>query len=150
MASKYKDKDGGVVLAFNGAWVSWSHTVIGYGMCSPRSPQPPKVSMRHVDILPMFWLSHVPPKLVSPPWPRTDNPSAAAFLGALLVGCSLHYRKIVKNAWFGYPDEWFPSVSAAIGDEYPERSVFQLLIAVTAGMIFDPPHPAVQCRPVPN
>ena len=63
---------------------------------------------------------------------------AAAFLGALLVGCSLHYRKIVKNAWFGYPQEWFPSVSAAIGDEYPERSLFQLLIAITAGMIYGP------------
>lgn len=65
--------------------------------------------------------------------PSTDNASAAAFLGALLVGCSLHYRKIVKNAWFGYPDEWFPSVSATIGDHYPERSLFQVLIAITAG-----------------
>lgn len=49
------------------------------------------------------------------------------------MGCSLHYHKIVKNEWFGYPDEWFPSVSAAIGDQYPERSVFQVLIAITSG-----------------
>ena len=33
----------------------------------------------------------------------------------------------------GYPDEWFPSVSATIGDRYPERSVFQLFIAMTSG-----------------
>lgn len=29
---KYKDKDGGVVLAFNGQWVSWSHTIVAYSM----------------------------------------------------------------------------------------------------------------------
>ena len=34
----------------------------------------------------------------------------------------------------GYPDEWFPSVSATIGDRYPERSVFMLFIALTSGM----------------
>ena len=38
--------------------------------------------------------------------------SLAAFLGALLVGCTLHYTKIVKNGVAGYPQEWFPSVSA--------------------------------------
>ena len=35
----------------------------------------------------------------------------------------------------GYPDEWFPSVSATIGDRYPERSVFQLFIAMTSGTL---------------
>ena len=45
----------------------------------------------------------------------------AAFLGALIVGMSLHYTKIVQNEHFGYPVEWFPSVSATIGDRYPER-----------------------------
>lgn len=59
-----------------------------------------------------------------------------AFLAALAVGCYLHYHKIVQNAWYGYPDEWFPSVSATIGDRYPERSVFQILIAVTSGPRF--------------
>lgn len=34
----------------------------------------------------------------------------------------------------GYPQEWFPSVSSTIGDRYPERSVFQLFIAITSGM----------------
>lgn len=57
----------------------------------------------------------------------------AAFLSALFVGIALHYHKIVQNEWFGYPQEWFPSVSATIGDRYPERSFFQLFIAVTSG-----------------
>lgn len=60
----------------------------------------------------------------------------AAFFAALAVGVFLHYEKIVQNASFGYPDEWFPSVSATIGDRYPERSVFQVLIAVTSGPRF--------------
>lgn len=60
----------------------------------------------------------------------------SAFLSALVLGCWLHYHKIVQNSSYGYPDEWFPSVSAAIGDRYPERSVFQLLIAVTSGPRF--------------
>lgn len=34
----------------------------------------------------------------------------------------------------GYPQEWFPSVSATIGDRYPERSFFQVFIAITSGM----------------
>lgn len=62
--------------------------------------------------------------------------SAAAFLSALIVGMSLHYHKIVQNEWFGYPQEWFPSVSATIGDRYPERSFFQLFIAITSGPRF--------------
>lgn len=56
-----------------------------------------------------------------------------AFLSALIVGSALHYRKIVQNEWFGYPDEWFPSVSATIGDRYPERSIFMIFIAITSG-----------------
>lgn len=59
-----------------------------------------------------------------------------AFLAALAVGWWLHYEKIVQNASYGYPDEWFPSVSAAIGDRYPERSLFQVLIALTSGPRF--------------
>lgn len=59
-----------------------------------------------------------------------------AFVGALIVGCYLHYEKIVQNASYGYPDEWFPSVLATIGDRYPERSVFQIFIAVTSGPRF--------------
>ncbi|KAI9504115.1 Protein cwh43 [Coemansia spiralis] len=58
--------------------------------------------------------------------------AASAFLGALVIGWKLHYFKIVKNEHFGYPDEWFPSVSATIGDRYPGRNVFQILIALTA------------------
>ncbi|KAI0774993.1 Frag1/DRAM/Sfk1 family-domain-containing protein [Trametes elegans] len=60
----------------------------------------------------------------------------AAFLGALLIGCALHYKKIVKNGVAGYPQEWFPSVSATIGDWYPERNIFQILIAVNSGPRF--------------
>ncbi|CAB4254683.1 similar to Saccharomyces cerevisiae YCR017C CWH43 Putative sensor/transporter protein involved in cell wall biogenesis [Maudiozyma barnettii] len=58
--------------------------------------------------------------------------ASAAFLVALATGYSLHFHKIVENAHYGYPDEWFPSVSATIGDRYPERSIFQILIALTA------------------
>ncbi|GEQ69375.1 hypothetical protein JCM33374_g3046 [Metschnikowia sp. JCM 33374] len=60
----------------------------------------------------------------------------SAFLTALAVGCWLHYYKIVENSSYGYPDEWFPSVSATIGDRYPERSFFQVLIACTSGPRF--------------
>lgn len=64
---------------------------------------------------------------------------------------SLHYKKIVQNEHFvrtiqqlpsrnansaqGYPQEWFPSVSATIGDRYPERSFFQVFIAITSGTL---------------
>ncbi|SCW02650.1 LAFE_0F11298g1_1 [Lachancea fermentati] len=58
--------------------------------------------------------------------------ASAAFLAALAVGYKLHFHKIVTNAHYTYPDEWFPSVSATIGDRYPERSIFQILIALTA------------------
>ncbi|CAH7687147.1 Frag1/DRAM/Sfk1 family-domain-containing protein [Phakopsora pachyrhizi] len=57
----------------------------------------------------------------------------AAFGSAMVLGISLHYQKIVKNEWYGYPQEWFPSVSATIGDYYPERPIFQILIALTSG-----------------
>lgn len=60
----------------------------------------------------------------------------AAFLSALVVGMSLHFRKIVQNEHYGFPDEWFPSVSATIGDRYPERSFFQVFIAITSGPRF--------------
>lgn len=60
----------------------------------------------------------------------------AAFFSALFVGCLLHYTKIVQNEYYGYPDEWFPSVSATIGDRYPERSFFQIFIAITSGPRF--------------
>ncbi|KJK62785.1 Frag1/DRAM/Sfk1 family protein [Aspergillus parasiticus SU-1] len=88
MAPKFKDGD--AVVAVNGKWVSWAHTVAAY----------------------------------------------AAFLSALVVGMSLHFRKIVQNEHYGYPDEWFPSVSATIGDRYPERSFFQVFIAITSGPRF--------------
>ena len=64
---------------------------------------------------------------------RSANLFPAAFLGALIVGVALHYHKIVENEHYGYPEEWFPSVSATIGDRYPERSVFMLFIAITSG-----------------
>ncbi|RYO76819.1 hypothetical protein DL766_010076 [Monosporascus sp. MC13-8B] len=59
-----------------------------------------------------------------------------AFVGALIVGLSLHYHKIVQNEFYGYPHEWFPSVSATIGDRYPERSLFMFFIAITSGPRF--------------
>jgi len=60
----------------------------------------------------------------------------SAFFTALIVGISLHYHKIVENEYFGYPQEWFPSVSATIGDRYPERSFFMVFIAITSGPRF--------------
>ncbi|KAI8974467.1 Frag1/DRAM/Sfk1 family-domain-containing protein [Pilobolus umbonatus] len=60
----------------------------------------------------------------------------SAFLVALAIGCYTHYHKIVQNEYFGYPDEWFPSVSATTGDRYPARAIFQILIALTAGPRF--------------
>lgn len=62
--------------------------------------------------------------------------AGVAFLASLILGCLLHYEKIVQNEHFGYPQEWFPSVSATIGDHYPERSVYQLMIALTSGPRF--------------
>lgn len=41
----------------------------------------------------------------------------------------------ITDIWKGYPQEWFPSVSATIGDRYPERSVFQFFIAITSGKL---------------
>lgn len=60
----------------------------------------------------------------------------ASFCAALAVGLALHYRRIVKNGVAGYPLEWWPSVSATIGDWFPERNVFQVFIALTAGPRF--------------
>lgn len=68
-------------------------------------------------------------------WAHTIT-AYTGFIGALFVGCWLHFNKIVQNEYYGYPDEWFPSVSATIGDRYPERSIFQLFIAITSGPRF--------------
>ncbi|CDU26354.1 related to CWH43-putative sensor/transporter protein [Sporisorium scitamineum] len=59
-----------------------------------------------------------------------------AFFGALLTALSLHYHKVVKNHVAQYPQEWWPSVSATIGDWYPERNIFQVGIALMAGPRF--------------
>ncbi|KAL8953607.1 MAG: hypothetical protein Q9222_000533 [Ikaeria aurantiellina] len=85
-----KARDGDVVVALSGKWISWAHTAVAY----------------------------------------------SAFIGALVTGLSLHYHKIVQNEYYGYPDEWFPSVSSTIGDRYPERAVFQFFIAMTSGPRF--------------
>ncbi|KAH6668122.1 calcofluor white hypersensitive protein [Plectosphaerella plurivora] len=68
-------------------------------------------------------------------WAHTTA-AYSAFISAFIVGVSLHYHKIVQNEWYGYPEEWFPSVSATIGDKYPERSFFMLFIAITSGPRF--------------
>lgn len=59
-----------------------------------------------------------------------------SFAVALVLCLSLHYRRVVKNHVAGYPDEWWPSVSATIGDWFPERNVFQILCAATSGFRF--------------
>ncbi|KAF9105486.1 hypothetical protein BGX27_009591 [Mortierella sp. AM989] len=58
---------------------------------------------------------------------------ASAFILAFVIGCYAHYYKIVKNGVAGYPDEWFPSVSATTGDWYPERNICQIFIALASG-----------------
>ncbi|OZJ04800.1 hypothetical protein BZG36_01851 [Bifiguratus adelaidae] len=60
----------------------------------------------------------------------------SAFFSALVVGCLTQYEKIVRNEYYGYPDEWFPSVSATTGDRYPARAIFQIFIALTSGPRF--------------
>ncbi|KAN0065714.1 Protein cwh43 [Thecaphora frezii] len=59
-----------------------------------------------------------------------------AFFGALAAALTLHYEKVVKNHVATYPQEWWPSVSATIGDWYPERNIFQVGIALMAGPRF--------------
>lgn len=57
---------------------------------------------------------------------------ATAFAGALILGLSTHYIDLVKTHVGGYPEQWFPSVSAVIGDHYPARSFIQFFIALAA------------------
>lgn len=59
-----------------------------------------------------------------------------AFGGALLTALTLHYHKVVKNGIAGWPYEYWPSVSATIGDWYPERNIFQIGIALMSGPRF--------------
>ncbi|ELQ35082.1 calcofluor white hypersensitive protein [Pyricularia oryzae Y34] len=61
-----------------------------------------------------------------------DMTVAQLDLAQQLATEALPIGQIVQNEWYGYPQEWFPSVSATIGDKYPERSVFMLLIAITS------------------
>lgn len=58
MASKYKDKDGSLVMSFNGVWVSWSHTIFAYGMCADRDPALSPVRTRRRNkpaFAPLWW-----------------------------------------------------------------------------------------------
>jgi hypothetical protein len=133
MASRYKDKDlsGGVVFSFNGSLVSWSHTVIAYSMR-------PSFSLFCFKWQYLLCYLTISVALLT---------CEAAFISALVLGISLHYHKIVQNQWYGYPDEWFPSVSSTIGDRYPERSFFQLFIAMTSGAL--PPNSSFPFSPSP-
>lgn len=53
MASRYKDKDGGVVMSFNGTWVSWSHTIVAYGMWAIADPPACFRSREHMETRPV-------------------------------------------------------------------------------------------------
>ncbi|CAO1632473.1 unnamed protein product [Parajaminaea phylloscopi] len=57
----------------------------------------------------------------------------SAFFGALVLALSLHYKRVVQNGVAGWPDEWWPSVSATIGDWPQERSLLQIFIALMSG-----------------
>eukprot|EP00898_Chlorokybus_atmophyticus_P001713 jgi/Chlat1/2542/Chrsp175S02395 len=52
----------------------------------------------------------------------------ASFAAALVITCSLHFLKVVKNEHFGWPVEWFPSISATIGDWLLLSALFFVLI----------------------
>lgn len=56
--------------------------------------------------------------------------AVTTFFVAALIANYLHYYKIIKNSHYAYPDEWFASVSATIGDYYPERNVFHIMIVI--------------------
>lgn len=58
------------------------------------------------------------------------------FLSTLALALALHYRLVVRNAIAAWPDEWWPSVSATIGDWTPERPWFQVGIALCSGPRF--------------
>jgi hypothetical protein len=45
--------------------------------------------------------------------------SFLAFFTALCLACLYHYEKVVKNEVAGYPQEWFPSVSATYVVSFP-------------------------------
>jgi Frag1/DRAM/Sfk1 family len=71
---------------------------------------------------------------------------------ALIVGLALHYKENVETQFYKYPQEWFPAVSGSVGisfplasnsepiqfvgNHYPERNLFQIFIALTAGPRF--------------
>ncbi|KAI9029267.1 calcofluor white hypersensitive protein [Hyaloraphidium curvatum] len=46
------------------------------------------------------------------------------------------FYKVVKNEFYGWPEEWFPSISATIGDWYPSRNIFQIACAIASGPRF--------------
>ncbi|KAI9103211.1 calcofluor white hypersensitive protein-like protein [Phlyctochytrium arcticum] len=60
----------------------------------------------------------------------------SAFLVALFLSYNTRWRSVLKNEVAGWPQEWFPSVSAVTGDHYPARNVFQIGIAMAAGPRF--------------
>ncbi|KND04808.1 uncharacterized protein SPPG_00511 [Spizellomyces punctatus DAOM BR117] len=60
----------------------------------------------------------------------------AAFAAALAVCSHTRWHNVLKNEVAGWPEEWFPSVSAVTGDWYPARNIFQILIAMAAGPRF--------------
>src|SRR5882757_7750017 len=66
-----------------------------------------------------------------------------AFGAALFLGCVLHYKKIVKNGVAGYPDEWFPSVSATyVGSSFLGRTLIHRCLSQHRRLV-----PGAQCFP---
>lgn len=60
----------------------------------------------------------------------------SAFAGALVIAFLFHYVHVVKNEFHGYPNEWFPTISASVGDWPAERVWFQLGMALASGPRF--------------
>jgi hypothetical protein len=56
----------------------------------------------------------------------------SVFVATLILGWLYHWSYITSNAYFQYPLEWFPSISATIGDYALERIVFHYGMALSA------------------
>lgn len=52
---------------------------------------------------------------------------SATFAGTLYTSIRYHWAGIVKNEWYS---EWWPSISAVVGDDPPERNIFAYGMAV--------------------
>lgn len=58
------------------------------------------------------------------------------FFLPLLIACRYHFKSVVKNQFHSYPKEYVPTVSAVVGDWFPERNIFDLAMAAVCHSIY--------------